>query len=430
MLDQITGALSGRQDISAWQVTRVSERSNQLFLIRDAVESVRVVDTVKYHVTVHQERDEDGKKVLGESGFVFIEGDDLEAKIDLALEMARGVSNQPWTLPGPDQHYMGSEIKDKSIELSAEKVIDKVKEEILHAVGRLGDVRLSSSEVFAGYREFTLVNSQGLSTGEADTEMLWDFVLLTGVGHGEVESSGYKTVRFYKDLKVSETLKQYAQYARDSLVAKLPENGTFDVVFAGEALDHLFDTFVAHSGGSSAYNGWSRYEEGKPVIENPEGEPLTLFSNPQIPGLMESGPFDSNGLARKQVEVISANLFKKRTLDKRYADYLGGPPTGAFSNVEVGTGAKSVDELLTEGCYYLLRFSTFEPNPVTGNFSGEIRTGYRIQDGKRVPIKGGAVSGDIHDAFRRAWFASEKVTRSKYRGPAAVKLAGLEIGGE
>lgn len=430
MLDQITETLKNRADISAWQVTRVKSRSHQLFLIRGDVESMRLVDTVKYHVTVHQERDEDGKKVLGESGFVFIEGEDLGAKLDLAVEMAKGVANQPWTLPGPDQHYMGTEIKDKSIEVSAEKVIDRIREEILHAVGRLGDVRLSSSEVFADWREFTLVNSLGLSVEESDTEILWDFVLLTGEGHGEVESSGYKTVRFYKDLKVAETLKEYAQYARDSLTAGLPANGTFDVVFAGEALDHLFDTFVAHSGGASVYNGWSRYEEGRPVIENPEGEPLTLFSNPQIPGLMESGPFDGSGLARKQVEVISGNVFKKRTLDKRYADYLDGAPTGGFSNVEVGTGAKSAGELLTDGCYYLLRFSTFEPNPVTGNFSGEIRTGYKIEDGKRIPIKGGAVSGDIHDAFRRAWFSSDKTTRSRYRGPAAVKLAGLEIGGE
>ncbi len=430
MLEQITDTLKERRDISAWQVTRVKSRSHQLFLIRGAVESIRLVDTVKYHVTVHQERDEGGKKVLGESGFVFIEGDDLGAKLDLAVEMARGVANQPWTLPGPDQHFMGTEIKDKSIEASAEKVMDKVKEEILHAVERLGDVRLSSSEVFADHREFKLVNSLGLSLEESDTEMLWDFVLLTGEGHGEVESSGYKTVRFYKDLRVGETLKEYAQYARDSLSAGLPANGTFDVVFAGEALDHLFDTFAAHAGGASAFNGWSRYEEGKPVIENPEGEPLTLFSNPQIPGLMESGSFDANGLARKQVEVVFENVFKKRALDKRYSDYLAGAPTGGFSNIEVGTGAKSVEELLTEGCYYLLRFSTFEPNPVTGNFSGEIRTGYKIENGKRIPIKGGSVSGDIHDAFRRAWFSSEKVTRSKYRGPAAVKLAALEIGGE
>jgi len=430
MLDTISSALKARTDITAWQVMRVAKRSHQLFLIKDTVESIRRADTVKYHVTVHHVREEDGGKVLGESTFVYIEGEDIGPKLDLAVAMAKGVKNQPWTLPGPDQKYMPAEIKDASIELSPEKVIDKIKDEMLSAVDGLEGVRLSSSEVFADFREYVVANSLGLNAEAADTEILWDFVLLTGEGHDEVESSGFKTVRFYKDLKVKETLKQYAAYAKDSLSATLPDNGRFDIVFAGEALDTLFNTFKAHAGGSSAYQGWSRYVQGEPVITEPEGELLSLYSNPQLSGGMRSGPFDENGLAVKRVEVIKDNVFKKRTLDKRYADYLGGEASGGFANVEVETGAKSTDELLTEGCYYLLRFSTFEPNTVTGNFSGEIRTGYKIVGGKRVPVKGGSVSGVIQDAFRRAWFSSDKTTRSAYKGPAAVKLMGLEIGGE
>jgi len=426
MLDHIISSLKARPDISAWQVTKVDTKSHQLFMIKEEVESIRRVDTVKYHVTVHQLRG----KVLGESSFVFLEGEDIAPKLDLAALMAAGVSNQPWSLPGPGQSYTASEIKDASIALSAEKVIAKIKDEVLHSVGRLEGVRLSSSEVFADYREFELVNSLGLGAKADDTQILWDFVLLAGSGHGEVESSGFSTVRLYKDLKVQETLKRYAAYAKDSLTAKLPDNGKADVVFAGEALDTLFNTFKAHAGGSAAHQGWSRFENGKAVVEAPEGELLTLYSNPQIPGGMRSGPFDENGLATKRVEVIKDNVYKGRALDKRYADYLGGEATGGFSNVEVETGSKTTEELLTEGSYHLLRFSTFEPNPVTGNFSGEIRTGYRVVGGEKVPIKGGSVTGEVFGAFRRAFFSSEKTTRSAYRGPAAVKLMGLDIGGE
>ncbi|MBI5694719.1 MAG: hypothetical protein HZC51_03110 [Nitrospirae bacterium] len=430
MLTQITDALNHRTDITAWQVTKVTGRSSQLFLIKHDVESVRRVDTVKYHVTVHQLRDGDGGQTLGESSFVFIEGDDIGPKLDLAAVMARGVSNQPWTLPGPGQNYVFPDVKDEAIALNPEKVIDKVKDEIFHAVDGLEGVRLSSAEVFADCREFKIVNSLGLSASAADTEILFDFVLLTGAGHDEVESSGFKTVRFYKDLKVRETLRQYAAYAKESLAAKLPENGRFDVVFAEEALDTLFNTFVSHAGGASAYQGWSRFTAGSPVVADPEGELLTMYSNPQVPGGIRSGPFDENGLAYKRVEVIKDNIFRKRALSKRYSDYLGQDATGAFANVEVETGAKTTKELLTEGCYYLLRFSTFEPNQVTGNFSGEIRTGYKVVGGRLVPVKGGSVSGVIQDAFRRAWFSSENTTRSGYRGPEAVKLMGLDIGGE
>ena len=430
MIETITDALKQRTDITAWQVNRVYTRSSQLFLIREETESIRRVETVKYYITIHQEREEDGKKVLGESSFVYIEGEDMAPKLDLAVRMALGVANQPWTLPGPDQRYLECEIKDASIETNPEKVIDHIKEEIISSVGALEEVRLSSAEVFADYQEYEFVNSLGLKTNAADTRILFDFVLLTGEGHDEVESSGYKTVRFYKDLKVRDTLKEYAVYAKDSLTAKHTETGRFDVVFAEEALDNLFNSFISHAGGSSAHQGWSRFTKGKPVIEDPDGELLTLYSSPQIPGGIKSGPFDENGLARKRVEVIKENIFKKRTLDKRYSDYLGEEATGSFTNIEIETGAKSTQSLLTEGCYYLLRFSTFEPNPVTGNFSGEIRTGYKIENGKKVPIKGGSVQGVIQEAFRRAWLSSEKTTRPAYRGPAAVKLMGLELAGE
>ena len=202
MLQYLIDALKSRSEFSAWQVTKASKRSHQLFLIREEVESVRQVDTVKYYVTVHQERQDGGgdggetgggKKVMGESSFVFLEGDDPAPMLELALEMASRVSNQPWTLPGPDQRYVGSEIKDESIVLNPDKIIRKVQEEILHAVGELEGVRLSSSELFANYTEYEMENSLGLKSASADTDMMFDFVLLTGEGHAEVESSGYKT---------------------------------------------------------------------------------------------------------------------------------------------------------------------------------------------------------------------------------------------
>jgi len=430
MLDRIKSALEASGSFTAWQITEVTKRSSQLFIIRDAVESMRRVDTVKYHVTVHQERDSDDGRVMGESSFVLIEGEDIGSKLALAETMAAGVSNQPWTLPGPDQKYPDTDVTDPSIASNPDKVIARLKDEIMNDAASIGDVRLSSSEVFADHTDFRIVNSLGLDARADDTEILWDFVLLGGSGHDEVESSGYKTVRFIRDLYMRDTLKRYAGFVADSLNSRLPCNCTTDVVFGHDALDHLFDTFKAHAGGAAAHQEWSRFRPGEPVISGPSGDLLTLRSNPQLPGGMASGPFDGNGLATNFVEVISGNVFKKRTLDKRYADYLDGEATGAFTNVEVDVGRTPTSELLTDGCYHLLRFSTFEPNPVTGNFSGEIRTGYLIKDGERIPVKGGSVTGNVFDAFRRAYFSSEKTTRSAYRGPEAVKILGLDIGGD
>ena len=90
---------------------------------------------------------------------------------------------------------------------------------------------------------------------------------------------------------------------------------------------------------------------------------------------------------------------------KRYADYLRKrlqeiSPTRRWGRV------KTFSDLLVEGpCYHWLRFSTFEPNPITGAFSGEIRTGYFLKKGQKIPIKGGSVSGTMQEAFKKAFFS-------------------------
>ncbi|MBA4393286.1 MAG: hypothetical protein C0407_07010, partial [Desulfobacca sp.] len=132
-----------------------------------------------------------------------------------------------------------------------------------------------------------------------------------------------------------------------------------------------------------------------------------------------------------RVDFIQDNLFKKRLNNKRYADYLSEEATGDLSNLEVATGSSSRDAFLAEDpCYQLLRFSTFEPNPITGAFSGEIRTGYLWQNGQKIPIKGGSVSGTIQQGFKEAYFSREIIQRETYLGPETVRIKNLDITGQ
>ena len=70
MINEIAEKLSTRADLSAWQIRRVNSRSTQLYLIGHDTESRREVHTGRYVVTVYTEREEGGKKVMGESEFL------------------------------------------------------------------------------------------------------------------------------------------------------------------------------------------------------------------------------------------------------------------------------------------------------------------------------------------------------------------------
>lgn len=430
-IDTIAAALN-QGGLSAWQIRRIKSRSNQLYLIGHDTESKRTVDTERYVITVFVEREVDGRKVLGESEFLFIPGENLDSKINQATSMAALVANEPFALPEAGLHYEAPETVDREIIDQPGKVIDRIKDDIFTAVDAEKRLCLSAAEIYANFQEIALLNSQGLRAKREETDLYTEFVLMAGRdGCDEVEAGTAKRARFYSNLQIGELLKEYAGYAFDSLNAKLPPTGRFDVVFSGEALDTLFKWFVEQAGGAAKYQRWSLFEEGRPVINSPEGECLTLISNPLIPGGMRTRPFDDQGLPLRQVEVVKDGIFKARTASKRYADYLGIRAVGEFANVEVMPGSKSKNEIFDSGpVLHLCRFSTFEPNGVTGAFSGEIRSGWLIDRGQQTPIKGGAVTGTMQEAFRKAYFSKEVVQRESYRGPTYVRLCGLSIGGE
>ena len=359
--------------------------------------------------------------VLGESTVSLSEGETARERLAQGLKMAGLIANPIFHLPEKGLSYGQVQIVDPAIREHPLFYLDRIQEDF----GKipLDKVQRSSAEIFIEDNEVFFLNSRGLEKEAASTEILVDFVLLAEKGQSfEGESQGAKRVRFYRDFHLTEMVEQYAQYARESLEARLPQGGIYPVVFSEEALDTLFKFFCLQASGQARFQRWSQLAIREPVIANIKGEPLTLASNPGLSGGIKSRAFDDNGLPLYRVNVIQDNIFKSRMNSKRYADYLGEDATGDFSNIEVACGSRSLNDFFEGPCYHLLRFSTFEPNPVTGAFSGEIRTGYFLNHGQKIPIKGGSVSGTMQEAFKKAFFLRGKTQREAYLGP---RLFGL-----
>jgi PmbA protein len=428
-IKQIQSLVETLPGVSAWEIRSLRKKSHQRYLIFDQIESQRVVETSKFIVTLYREHEFQGEKCLGESTVSLPEGDNIRERLALGLEMAALVANPIFTLPEKGLQYRQVETIDPEVREQPLLYLDRIQEDLEKMP--LEKIKRSSTEIFIEDKGFFLINSNGLEQEEAATELLVEFVLLAEKSPSlEGESQGMKQARFYEDLHLAEMVEKYARYTRESLEARLPRGGNFPVVFSEEALDTLFNFFCHQSSGAARFQNWSHLGIGQPVISDLKGEALTLFSNPGLPGGIKTRAFDDNGLPLHPVQVIHQNIFKKRMNTKRYADYLQEEATGDFSNREVGAGPRSFHDFLAEGpCYHLLRFSTFEPNPITGAFSGEIRTGYFLKNGQRIPIKGGSVSGSIQEAFKEAFFSREMTQREAYLGPKAIRIEKLDIAG-
>jgi len=427
-LSEIAEHLSSVQELTAWEVTQLKRRESQLYTIFQDVENIREVTSEEFQVRIYLTYERNAQSFMGESSFVLTGDDLLRPKIKSALEMARLIANQPFSLPEPGSAYPAVKTFDAKVASDPAYFLEQIHGELI--TFSYPGIELSSSEIFMAESTYTLLNSTGLRASREETEIMLDFVFLAKNKDKEGEIECLKRCRLYDDLKLAPTLSQYAAYARDMLTAELPSTGLYDVIFAEEALDTFFNYFIAQAGGQAAYQGWSQFKENEPILSNTKGERLTLISDPSLPGSMKSKSFDENGLAPEKVLVIENNIFRNRTANKRYADYLGIKPTGNFANVVVSPGDYSLKELMSPApVLHLLKFSTFEPNPVTGAFSGEIRVGYLIDGDKRVPIKGGSISGTMSKAMQEIYFSQETTKRESYSGPLAIKVCNVNVAG-
>jgi len=127
------------------------------------------------------------------------------------------------------------------------------------------------------------------------------------------------------------------------------------------------------------------------------------------------------------VALIRDNEFVSFAASQRYADYLQIPATGAFGNVELPAGKAPAAELLAEPYLEVVQFSWFNPNPVSGEFSTEIRFGYLVENGSRKPFKGGQLIGNYMDALADVRWSAETGFFGAYLGPHTARFKELKV---
>jgi PmbA protein len=243
------------------------------------------------------------------------------------------------------------------------------------------------------------------------------------------------------DLKLESLVAESARAARDTLRARAPKTRVGPVVLSGEALVTLFEAFGFHASARAVYMKLASIEPGQNVLGEREvkGDPLTIRSNALRPYALGAHRFDGDGVPGQDVLLVENGVLRQRTASHRYAQYLNVPVTGEAGTTEVQAGTAPLAELLRGPVLHVIKFSSPEVDPVTGDFGSEIRLGYEVDGDETVPVKGGSVSGNVFDAFADARFSSGTISQvaagfsaggGDYFGPEAVRFASLRVAGE
>jgi len=374
---------------------------------------------------------------LGLAGFKIgpQEAGALDQRIEDALGAARLVKNQPFELPENPSSYPDVEIYDSSVN---EHTLAEFEARLINEIKKEKNIRLSSAEFFIDQIQTRLLNHRGLDATQKESSLYMECILLAKNKDRENEFINRVKRRLKNDLKIEEEVRESARMAREATRAAPPKTGTYPVLLTGEPLDNLFAPLLARASARFKYLKMLAYELGREVVDEGEikGDKITLWSNGLLKGGLGTNRFDSYGTPSQRLCLIHENKLNRYLADKRYSDYLNVPVTGEMGNVEIEPGKTPFDTLKdpafsqSDTLLLLEAFSAFEPNPITGAFSAEIRTGVEISPTGVRPLKGGAVSGHLQKDLLHCHLSKEQVQRERGLFPKGVLFHRLTIAGD
>jgi predicted Zn-dependent protease len=269
-----------------------------------------------------------------------------------------------------------------------------------------------------------------LDCAQTDTRIDIEFVLQGRKEGRETESFTEISRRRAADLDLQYAVEKSARRARDLLEAGASPETTGPVVLRGQTLAGFVNSDVIRvlASGEAKFGKMTPWEPGKPVVKGKvKGDPLTVWANRCLPYGLYSERFDEDGLPARRLLLIEEGRLANYWAPKRYADYLALPATGAFGNLELPPGWTPAADLLAGSYVEIEQFSWFDPDPFTGDFASEIRSGALVRAGRRTPVKGGMLVGNLLEALANVHWSSETGFYGSYSGPTTARFEELRI---
>ena len=221
--------------------------------------------------------------------------------------------------------------------------------------------------------------------------------------------------------QAKEALERVCDRAR---ATEAPEKGNYKLLLSGKNVRTLIDFYMDRSSSGMVYPGYSNYQAGMDVQgEKVQGEKLNIT-------LHASNPYSSEGIPMKDLTLLKEGELKAIHGNARFAYYLGVEPTGIYSAVKLDNGTKTLEEMKKEPYLYVVSFSDFSMDSLSGYFGGEIRLAYLFDGEKVTPVTGGSVSGNLLELQKDMAFSTERYKDKDYDGPFAVEFHGVAVAGK
>ncbi|MGI0152879.1 metalloprotease PmbA [Pseudidiomarina sp. WS423] len=329
----------------------------------------------------------------------------IRAAVEKANSIAQFTSPDPYAGLAPAE-LMATAIPDLDLchpaDQSAEFALEQALRCEQHALQL--DKRIVNSDgagysSHVGYRVYG--NSHGFLAGYLQSRHSLSCSLIAQSGEQMQRDYAYSVARHRDGLWTPE---QVAEDAVNATIARLDgrkiATAKVPVIFRADVANSLFGHFVAAISGGSLYRKSSFLADhlGKQVLPNW----LTITEQPHLRGALASSPFDHEGLATVERDIVANGVLETYLLTSYSARKLGMQPTGHAGGIhtwqvqhgeqdlaalckQMGTGLL-VTELMGQGV-----------NIVNGDYSRGA-AGFWVEHGEiQYPVEEITIAGNLKD---------------------------------
>jgi len=337
-----------------------------------------------------------------------------------------------------DANMMAMNIPDLDLcypwQLDAETAITLAEECEAHA--RATDQRITNSEgaTVASHQGFRVYgNSHGFCGGYATTRHSVSCAVIAQDDNGMQRDYWYSVARDRNELESPAAIgRRAAQRSVKRLGGRRLVTQQAPVIFAADIAGSLLSHFIRAISGGSLYRHAS-FLEGQIGKQSFPGF-VHIYENPHLKKALGSAPFDSEGVATRERDLVSNGIIESYVLDSYAARKLGMETTGnagGVHNLLIDAGGYNLTALLREMGKGLLvtELMGMGVNTVTGDYSRGA-AGYWIEHGEiAYPVEEITIAGNLRDMFMHIQAIGNDIDLRGNIRTGSILIDGITIAG-
>jgi len=333
----------------------------------------------------------------------------IRETVTAACDIARFASEDPCTGLA-EAELMAREIPDLELyfpwDITPQAATDMAI--TCEAMARDADKRIQNSDgcvlnTYAG--EHVYGNTHKFIGGWCWSSHMLDCTVIAGDEKGMQRDGWYSKVRDYHELEDPKSVgKKAAKRTLERLGSAQIKTRQCPVIYEAPVASSLFSPFITAISGSALYRGASFLQDslGQQIFPGH----IQINEQPHLHKALGSAPFDNDGLATRNRDVILDGVLQTYILSAYSARKLNMQPTGnagGVHNLIIETGEADLEALIKEMDTGLLITDMigFGVNQVTGDYSRGA-SGFWIENGERqYPVEEITVAGNLKDIYQK-----------------------------